>query len=127
LRDVIDDIRGHGAELVVVGNGNAAQAAAFRDEHGLDFPLLTDPSRRTYRTAGLRRSIGATLNPVLLKNAGRAFKKGFRQTGVKGDAWQQGGVFVIDAGGEVVFEQRSKAAGDHADPDAILAALAKIA
>lgn len=127
MRGIIDLIRDHGGELVVVGSGNASQAAAFRDEMALDFPLFTDPSLRTYRAAGLKRSMGTTLNPALLGNAFRAFKKGFRQKSVQGDPWQQGGVFVIAAGGKVAFEQRSTAAGDHADPREILAALKEIA
>lgn len=127
MRGSIEEIRGLGAELVAVGNGNAPQTRAFRDELGIDFPLLTDPSLRSYRAAGLRRSLAATLHPGLVMNSVRAFKKGFRQKWVQGDPWQQGGVFVLAAGGEVVFEQRSTTAGDHADPAAILAALAKIA
>lgn len=127
MRGIIDDIRSHGAELVVVGSGNVRQAAAFRDELAIDFPLFTDPSLRTYRSAGLKRSIGATLNPTLLGNAMRAFKKGYRQKRVQGDPWQQGGVFVIAAGGGVAFEQRSDAAGDHPDPGDVLAALMEVA
>ena len=93
----------------------------------IDFPLLTDPSLRTYKAASLKRSIGATFNLGLLSSARRAFSKGFRQKGVQGDAWQQGGVFVLDRGGEVIYSQRSTNAGDHADPDAVLDALAGLA
>ena len=39
------------------------------------------------------------------------------------DMRQLGGAFVILPGGRVVFEQRSDAAGDHADPAAVIAAL----
>lgn len=127
LRGIIDTIHRHGAELVVVGNGSAAQAADFRDELEIDFPLLTDPRRQTYRVAGLKRSIGATLNPMLLSNAARAFKKGFRQKRVQGDPWQQGGVFVLTPEGGVAYSQRSEAAGDHGEPGAILAALEGVA
>lgn len=137
MRGIIEPIRQFGAKLVVVGNGSPRQAASFRDEHcgddsgnddsGEDFTLLTDPGRRAYRAAGLRRSVGATLNPSLLGNAWRAFKKGFRQQSVQGDPWQQGGVFVIVPGGETIFSQVSTTAGDHADPEAIVEALARYA
>ena len=131
MRGIVDQIRAAGAELVVVGNGSAKQAKAFLAEladagEPIDFPLLTDPGRRTYKAAGLKRSIGATLNPALLGNAVRAFKKGHRQQGVKGDPWQQGGVFVVTPDDRVVFEQVSRAAGDHADPGAVLAAVAAL-
>ena len=127
MRDNVDRIRDLGAELVVVGNGNPSQATAFRDAMEIDFPLLIDPSRRTYRAASLKRSVGSSFNLGLLSNARRAFKKGFRQQGVQGDAWQQGGVFVLAAGGDVVYSQRSETAGDHADPKQVLEALAGLA
>ena len=37
-----------------------------------------------------------------------AYRDGYRQTRTRGDAWQQGGVFVIETGGEMVYAYPSE-------------------
>jgi NAD(P)-dependent dehydrogenase (short-subunit alcohol dehydrogenase family) len=125
LRDRIDEFRGSGAELVLVGNGGPSFAAAFREDFGLDCPLLVDPELRAYRAAGLRRGYVELLSPRLAGNALRAFRAGARQEAVQGDPWQLGGVFVIRPGGDLMFRHVSRAAGDHARIEDILEALAE--
>jgi NAD(P)-dependent dehydrogenase (short-subunit alcohol dehydrogenase family) len=123
LRDRIDAIRARGAELVIVGNGAPAFAAAFREDHELDCPLLVDPELRAYRAAGLRRGRVELLSPRLARNAARALRAGFRQSGVQGDPWQLGGVFVIRADADLTYRYVSREAGDHAPVEEILSAL----
>jgi NAD(P)-dependent dehydrogenase (short-subunit alcohol dehydrogenase family) len=123
LRDRIDEVRERGAELVIVGNGAANFAAAFRDDFDLDCPLLVDPELRAYRAAGLRRGRVEILSPRLPFNALRALRSGARQTSVEGDPWQLGGVFVIRPDGELTFRHVSREAGDHPAVDDVLAAL----
>jgi len=125
LRDRIPDIRRAGAELVIVGNGGPSFAAAFREDFALDGPLLVDPELRAYRAAGLRRGRVEILSPRLAFSAARALGKGYRQTGVEGDAWQLGGAFVIRPDGATTFQHVAEHAGDHASEEAILAALEK--
>ncbi len=123
MRDRAEEIRATGAGIAVVGNGSRAFAAAFREDFGLDFPLLVDPALEAYRAAGLRRGHVELLSPRLLWNGVRALAAGSRQRGVQGDAFALGGVFVIRRGGGVAFAQRSREAGDHADLDDVLRAL----
>ncbi|MEM1177872.1 MAG: peroxiredoxin-like family protein [Acidobacteriota bacterium] len=123
LRDVVPQIREKGAELIVIGNGTPDQAKAFAEERDLDFPLLTDPGRRTYKAAGFRRDIKSTFNLGILKNAKKTLSSGHRQGKVEGDPWQQGGAFVIAPGDEVLFRYVSGAAGDHPDPRDLVASL----
>ena len=123
LRDRVDEIRARGAELVIVGNGAAHFAAAFREDFALDCPMLVDPELRAYRAAGLRRGRVELLSLRLPLNALRALRSGFRQSSVQGDPWQLGGVFVIRPGGELTYRHGSREAGDHAPVDEILAAL----
>ena len=125
MRDRLDEIRARGADLVVIGNGNAEFAAAFRQDLGIpDVTLLVDPELRAYRAAGLRRGRVELLSPRLAGNALRAFRSGFRQGAVQGDPWQLGGVFVIRPGGALAYRQVSREAGDHAPLDDVIAALA---
>ena len=126
MRDTVGEIRKLGAELVVIGNGKPTQAADFRTQEKLDFPLLVDPEMSAYRAAGLRRGVLSALGPGTVRHALRAYSRGFRQSGVQGDPWQLGGAFVLTPGGEVLFRHVNRDAGDHPDPSAILAALRKI-
>lgn len=124
LKKYIPEIRARGAEMVIVGSGDEASAAAFREDLALDVPILVDPDLVSYRTAGLRRDLRAALSPKRVRNAWRAFKDGYRQRPVQGDPWQQGGVFVIAAGGEdILFAHVSDVPGDHPDPLAVLEAV----
>jgi NAD(P)-dependent dehydrogenase (short-subunit alcohol dehydrogenase family) len=124
LRGRIDEIRARGAELVIVGNGAAHFAAAFREDYELDCPLLVDPELRAYRAAGLRRGRVEALSPRLPLNALRALRAGSRQGAIQGDPWQLGGVFVIRRDGELAYRYVSREAGDHPPVDDILVALA---
>lgn len=123
LRDRMEAIGARGAELIIVGNGSTEFAAAFREDHALDCPLLVDPELVAYRAAGLRRGRVEILSPRLARNAARALRAGFRQSGVQGDPWQLGGVFVIRPEADLVYRYVSREAGDHAPVEEILAAL----
>ncbi len=124
MRDRLLEIRAAGADLAVIGNGNATFASAFREDLGLqDLMLLVDPPLRSYRAAGLRRGRSEVLSPRLPTNALRALRQGFRQSAVQGDAFQLGGVFVIRPTGELTYSHRSREAGDHAPIEDVLAAL----
>jgi NAD(P)-dependent dehydrogenase (short-subunit alcohol dehydrogenase family) len=117
--------RERGVEVVIIGNGNADFAEAFRRDLGIEGPLLIDPELAAYRAAGLRRGRIEAVSPRLWTNAFRALRSGARQQGVQGDPWQLGGVFVFGAGGEARLAFRSREAGDHVAPETIDAALAE--
>lgn len=123
MRGALTEIRGRGAELVVIGNGSVYFAKTFQEDLAIDFPVYTDPSLVTFKAAGLRRDFGAAINTKVVTGAIRALKKGFRQTSTQGDPWQQGGVFVVLPPGEERFGYVSSAAGDHPSNEAVLAAL----
>jgi peroxiredoxin len=123
LRDKIDEIRIRGGELVIIGNGSAYFAKAFKEDFELDCPVLVDTDLRSYRAAGLRRGRMELLSPQVPLNAIRALKSGARQDGVQGDPWQLGGVFVIRPDGEVTYRYVSDAAGDHAPLSEVFSAL----
>jgi hypothetical protein len=117
-------IRDAGAELVLVGNGARHFARAFRDDLRLETPVYVDTERRAYAALGMRRGLGSALGVAsTLKSAARAYRAGFRQGAVQGDAWQLGGVLVVRPGGEIAYRHLSKAAGDHPQAEDVLAAL----
>ena len=118
-------VRSLGAELVVIGNGTVEQARAFRDDpQGTGpFPLFTDPTGQAYCAMGMRRGRRSVLTLRLLKHVVRAWRQGFRQTDVAGDALQQGGVVIVAPTGVELYRFISREAGDHPPASSILAAL----
>jgi hypothetical protein len=122
LRTREPELDAAGARLVFVGTGTPAMAGDFARTHGVGRPVLVDPQRRTFAAAGMTRSLLATLHWRLLRNAWRALRRGFRQTKVQGDAWQQGGVVVVAGGGRVLHREVDRAVGDPIDLDAVVAA-----
>ncbi|MDF1561560.1 MAG: AhpC/TSA family protein [Deltaproteobacteria bacterium] len=128
LRGAQAEIEARGVRLVVIGNGTPDYARAFREEAGIDFELWVDPEMKAYAAAGLKA--GGAWGAFSLRSPGhtlRALKAGFRQTAVKGDPWQLGGVFLITAAGKTVYQQRSREAGDHAPLDEVMAAIEGLA
>ncbi len=120
LHHRIDALRAAGAELYVIGNGSPSFIDGFRETTGYDGPLYTDPSLAVYQAAGLKRGVATVLSPRAALAGMSALRHGFRQGKTQGDAWQQGGVVVIEPGGDVVWTHVSDYAGDNAAPDEIL-------
>ena len=119
-----------GGKLAIVGNGWPAAARSWAQHVG--FPpsvaVLTDPSRKAYDLAGMKRSAVLTLfNPLSLARWGRARLRGFRQGRTAGDAWQQGGALVVRPGGEITWRYVSLGPGDHPKPETLLAQLERAA
>jgi hypothetical protein len=85
--------------------------------------VLADPDRRSFRAAGMRRDMISAMSPMALAHGWRAWRSGARQEGVQGDPWQLGGTLVVAPGGRLLFEHRSREAGDHAPLSALTKAL----
>lgn len=111
---------------MIVGSGSVAHARRFRERHVPELDVYTDPQLTAYTSLGFRRSVAATLGPASALAFARASLRGHRQTSVEGDPWQQGGVVVLAAGGEVLHIQRFRDAGGRADVDAALTALGRL-
>ena len=130
MRGDQERIQAAGADLVFVGSSRPAVAAEFERERGLEARLLVDPELAAYGAAELKRSVLSSLGLESVKHAWRAFRGGHRQERVKGDPWQQGGVFVLAPGGEVgevLYAYRSAEAGDHPPNEEWLAVLERAA
>jgi hypothetical protein len=120
----VDELRAAGAAVHVVGCGEVAHLNWFIEDMKPDFDgNWTDLGRTTYDAAGLIRGRLATLGPAAVKQSWRARKAGARQAGIKGDTWQQGGVWIVRPDGSVPWTYANDNAGDHASPDDILSAL----
>lgn len=106
-----------GVSVVYVGNGAEHYVAGFVQRNVIDLEqveVVTDPSLRVHQALGLHRSWASTYGPSALISLARALLKGFRQSSVDGDNYQQGGVLVVDGQGRVAFMHRDRFTGDHA-------------
>jgi hypothetical protein len=123
LRPHLDAIRLVG-ELAIIGNGSVDQARRFSELLDLrGTQVFSDEALVSYRLAGLRRGWWTVLRPAALTNQLRHRLRGERNKGIRGDLLQQGGTLVITPSGEVRFRHVSRAWGDNATVDDVLAAL----
>jgi hypothetical protein len=107
------DFEHRGARLVFIGNGTAPWARDFATRFRVHSPVYTDPSRRAFAMAGLKRSFG--LGAMSIGRAKRAMAAGYSQGKTRGDPWQQGGILVIEHG-EVLFQHTDQDAGEDVGP-----------
>lgn len=123
LRDDVPTITGLGANLVLVGNGAPHFARAFREEIGLDCPILCDTDKKAYGMLGMHYGRGTLLTPGSAWATARSMAKGFMPKGQQGDRFQQGGVLVVARGGRVLLSHQCKDSNDTLHPSVILHAL----
>lgn len=123
MRDSYERLTDRGAAAATIGMGSRDDAAAFKAETALPFPLLVDRPKDTYRMAGLiRGSTSDVLGPkVWRRGVGAVARRGLRRP--KQDYLQLGGTAVIGQGGELLMMRRAESSADNATVDEIVEAL----
>ena len=116
------------AQVALIGVGAPYMAQGFDDEFKLSAEgakVLTDPSRKSFEAAGMKRGIWRTLGPATWPSSVRTFLRGNKQKRVQGDPWQQGGALVVERGGEIAYRHVNRNPGDAVDLAEIDRALAQ--
>ena len=124
MRDREKDFREAGAKVAAIGLGDREYAKKFRQESGIDFPLLVDEKREAYRAARLKSA--SILHLVRADNftaRNRAKAGGHRQHKLGQHPFQLGGSFVFAPGNVDRFVHLSATFGDNASPDMLLTAV----
>lgn len=124
MREHEAEFKAIGAGLAAIGMGDANYAHLFREETGIDFPLLIDENRLAYKAAELKS--GNMLH--LLRSDNSAARKqaragGHRQHRTGKNPFQLGGSFIFAPGNRDIYTHVSKTFGDNASVEALLAAL----
>jgi hypothetical protein len=103
--------------------GTPAHAQRFKEETGVEFPILLSNDKAAYEAMDLKRGSNADVFAprAALKSLRRIRHQPMRPP--EQDWHQLGGAFVIAPGGKVVFEHRAKDPADEADVESLLAAL----
>jgi hypothetical protein len=124
LRAHQDEFEKQGVNLAAVGLGDRTYAKMFREDTGIDFPLLVDEERLAYRAAGLKQ---ANIFHLLKIENGAARKRaragGHQQHKLGKDPFQLGASFVFGPGNIDLFAHLSSTFGDNARPEELLAAI----
>lgn len=125
MRDEYPKVAAAGAEVVVVGTGNANLARAFSVDDRIPFPVLVDDDAAAARVATIKRvRFHQLFHPDSYAETIRAWQAGHR-VGRPGKRTNQlGATFVIGPGNELRYEYRDAHTGDHAPTADVLAALA---
>ena len=124
LRAHETEFREKGAALAAIGLGDRNYARLFREETGIDFPLLVDEDRKAYRAAGLKRA--NLLHLFRSDNAAarkRAHAAGHKQLRTGKNPFQLGASFVFGPGNVDRYAHLSQTFGDNAPVADLLAAL----
>jgi peroxiredoxin len=124
LRDRYDEIQGEGAEVVVIGTGNATLARYFVEDEKIPFPVLLDDAAVAAQAAEVRRVWFAELfHPASYAGTHRAWQAGHR-IGIPGKRTNQlGATFVIGPGDRLRYEHRDAHTADHAPSSEVIAAV----
>ncbi|VDP77341.1 unnamed protein product [Echinostoma caproni] len=81
--------------------------------------IYLDPEREVYHNLGLHRASKTKGIGSLFSSKFRHLAKETKQNNTggnfKGDAWQNGGVFIVAKGGQLVFEHRQHVPTDQVD------------
>lgn len=132
LRKELTDYWETGATVVIIGQGEPEQAAAYAEQEDLKLPILTDRDRSVYRAYGL---LEATQPQVLFdapqwlwsqsSETAEAFTSARRKSGrpLVNSPWQLPGEFVIGTDGEIRHAHRFQYCEDFPDPRTHLTAL----
>ena len=113
-----------GASLAAISLGDRNYARIFREEAGIDFPLLIDEQRQAYEIANLGvANILHLLRSDNFKSRNRARAAGHHQHKLGRNPFQLGGSFIFGPGNRDRFAHLSKTFGDNATPATLLAAL----
>ena len=130
VQGVIEEIRAMGADVAVVTFAKPGALDDFGEYLGLSFPLLSDQSRRAYRTYGLEEgSFLQIWHPkVVLAYVKYALQgKKIRPPRRGDDLDQLGGDFVIDAKGHLTYVHRSLRPDDRPQAEELVRALRRAA
>ena len=122
LMEIKNQVEANGSKIVIIGSGTPEQAKTFAKNFNVELDIYVDESLQTYKAFSLERGFFKTLGWKSLKCGARAMKSGFHQGWSAGDLWQQGGVFVLGPGKQILSQHAEGYAGEPLDKDAVLQA-----
>jgi peroxiredoxin len=120
-----ESLEREGVEIALIGQATPRHAAHFRRRTELEWPVLADEKRRSYRAAGAKvATFGELLGPKVVARGVRASRRsGVHQGRTIGHPAQLGGAMLIRPDGSVAWSHMSEDASDNATPEEIIEAI----
>jgi hypothetical protein len=124
LRAHEQEFRAKGAALAAISLGDAQYAKVFREETGINFPLLIDEKKKAYDAMELKSAhIFHLLRRDNAVARGQAKAEGHHQHKLGKNPFQLGGSFVFGPGDVDRFAHLSQTFGDNAPIKELIDAL----
>ena len=112
--------------MAAIGLGDLRYALLFREETGIQFPLLVDSERTAHKAAELKSGhLFHIFFRENIKARARAMADGFRQHRFGKNPFQLGASFVFGSGNRDLFVHLNRTFSDNADPKALLSVLVR--
>jgi peroxiredoxin len=136
LREELADYRAAGGDVVIVGQGEPARAARYRERQQLDVPILCDPERSAYQAFGLLQGTTAQIlfdapDPFLRCDLQAGLDLAASRHGTDralvDDPWQLPGEFVVGTDGIIRHAHRYGWCEDYPDPRVHIAVIREAA
>ena len=125
MRDVYEEIKASGAEVLAIGTGNARHAVEFVEEEGIPFPVLVDDDADAARAASVKRgNAWKILGPETYGASLRTWREGHRIHKPGKRTFQLGATFVVGPGNAVHYEYLDENTADHAPLEDVMKVLA---
>lgn len=121
MRDHQAELQAHGIAVVLISFATPELARHWQEATQAPFPLYLDPERHAYAAFGLGSSVWAAWHPKMFLYYFKLLAKGRRLMPVKGDPYQLGGDFLVDARGGVQLAYPSADPADRPPLSEILA------
>jgi hypothetical protein len=119
-----DEVTSRGADVAAIGMGIPEMAADFRERQGIQFPLLVDRTKETYRALQMKKgNLWDVVGPSNWPRYAKAMITGHGVDLPKQDPYQMGGVLIVRPDGEVLYEFRASESRDNPPLDELIAAL----
>ncbi|GBC81182.1 hypothetical protein HRbin10_00288 [bacterium HR10] len=127
MRRDYERFKAHGAEIVLIGQGDPEQTQAFCREQDVPFPCLADPERKAYAAYGLSAgTLMQVLGPRVWWRGFRTWRSGYSAGKPIGDVRQMPGVFIINRAGIIRFIYRYRDIADNPSSELLLEQLTAI-
>ncbi len=124
LREHQEELETLGARIVAIGLGDRNYARIFREDTGIQFPLLIDENREAYAVAELKSAnIFRLFSKETLEHRKRASAAGHKQHKLGQNILQLGGTFVFGPGNIDRYSKLSASTGENAPIADLLAVL----
>ena len=136
LRTELGDYRAAGGDVVIIGQGEPARAARYRERQELDVPILSDPDCSVYEAFGLLQGTTAQLlfdasDPFLRcemdAGMGLAASRHGTDRAMVDDPWQLPGEFIVGTDGRIRHGHRYGWCEDYPDPRVAIAVIREAA